>query len=748
MNEYTGWVLDVYPNETGVVVWLLDEAGQRRALKHEFPSSFYVAGDFPELRRLWAYLRQHPGRPTLQRTQRPDLFVGLRDVMEVRATYPLVLQKLFRDAVERFPGLDYYDADIPPTLCYAAVHNVFPLARCRIAADDAGFIQTVTPLDSPWDIHPPEPPLRTLTLMPDSDPAHRSPTRLCVSNGRGEIAVPLEPAAELLSTVHSLLRRHDPDLVLTRWGDTWLFPLLLDIQRQTKVLYFNPNRDPDRRPRRLRANSYFTYGQVVYRGQQVHLFGRWHIDMANAMMYAEYGLPGILEQARVTGLPVQEIARKSPGAGITAMQMLTALRRGVMVPHQKQQTEQVKTALDLIHADRGGLVYQPLVGLHYDVAELDFTSMYPSIMARFNISPESMARPGDAPSAPSLGQAEPAADGLVPATLRPLLAKRLAIKGELAGLNPLDCRYKSLKARAAALKWLLVVCFGYLGYKNARFGRIEGHEAVTAYGREMLLRAKEAAEDLGYTVLHMYVDGLWLSHPDGAAVHLDAVVEDIVRRTGLPICLEGVYRWIAFLPSRQDERVPVANRYFGVFRDGSFKVRGIEARRHDTPPFIAQAQLGLLEVLSAAGNASLAERLPAVVEHLRHSLDALREGRVEPSALLVSHRVSRPVEAYKARTPAARALAQLQAAGKRLEPGQRVRFIYIRSEPGVWAWDLPEPFDRGRVNMERYSDLLLRAAAALLQPLITEAALRRWVNGDGEQLRLQTGGRRMVSEGG
>jgi DNA polymerase-2 len=103
--------------------------------------------------------------------------------------------------------------------------------------------------------------------------------------------------------------------------------------------------------------------------------------------------------------------------------------------------------------------------------------------------------------------------GLVPRTLRPLLVKRIAIKEHLAGLTALDCRTPALKARAAALKWLLVVCFGYLGYKNARFGRIESHEAVTAYGRDCLLRAKEAAEDLGYEVLHMYVDGLWVKKP-------------------------------------------------------------------------------------------------------------------------------------------------------------------------------------------------------------------------------------------
>ena len=57
---------------------------------------------------------------------------------------------------------------------------------------------------------------------------------------------------------------------------------------------------------------------------------------------------------------------------------------------------------------------------------------------------------------------------------------------------------------------MLVTCFGYLGYKNARFGRIEAHEAVTAHGRDKLLTAKEISEAAGYTVLHGLTDCLWL----------------------------------------------------------------------------------------------------------------------------------------------------------------------------------------------------------------------------------------------
>ena len=98
------------------------------------------------------------------------------------------------------------------------------------------------------------------------------------------------------------------------------------------------------------------------------------------MSFGEYGLEGAMEQARVTGIGVQEMARKSPGAGITAMQMLTALRNNIMVPVQKQQVEGTKTLSELIRADHGGLIYQPLIGLHGNVAQIDFSSMYPAIM--------------------------------------------------------------------------------------------------------------------------------------------------------------------------------------------------------------------------------------------------------------------------------------------------------------------------------------------------------------------------------
>ena len=743
--EYAGWLLDVYASpvqepgvqdpegsaQGGVLLWLLGEDGERRLLHQPFSITFYIAGPEPGLRAVRRFLENQPIPLSVLPAERRDLF--RREplpVLAVRVAQPGAQPRLFKQVLARFPDLTYYDADISLPLRYAAAHGVFPLAHCRVSASKDGQVESITALDSPWDIDPPPPPVRTLTVKPDSNPFHSPPSCLDIRSGRCDYRLSLEPERAFLVGLRAILQRHDPDLLLTSWGDTWLLPYLLERARQ-RGIPLPLNRDPGQPVLRREARSYFSYGQIIHQGQQVHLFGRWHLDIFNAMLFHDYGLDGVYELARVTGLPVQVAARSSPGTGISAMQILTALRQGILVPWHKQQAEHPKTALDLLHADQGGLVGQPIVGLHHDVAEIDFISMYPSIMVRFNVSPETAGSSQSlARTAFKLKPMEAELPGLVPQTLRPLLEKRLALKNQLAFLPRWHPNYKRYKARASSHKWLLVTCFGYLGYKNARFGRIEAHETVTSYGREALLRAKEAAEEQGCTVLHLYVDGLWLSKPGGAAVaDFQPLLDEIVERTGLPVALDGIYRWIAFLPSRQDPRLPVANRYFGAFRDGSLKLRGIEARRRDTPPFIAQAQMAILQELSGSYSGS-PESLPAgkILSLLRARLQMLRAGRLPLEDLLVAQKLSRVVDEYRTPSPVARAVVQLEEAGKSVRPGQVVRFLYTRGKPGVHAWDLPEPPEPAGIDVERYSTLLLRAAGTVLSPFgISEERLRSWL---------------------
>jgi DNA polymerase-2 len=732
--ERTGWLLDVFDDpHDGLVLWFLGEDGGRYRLHQPFQVRFYAAGDAARLRALEEHLHSQPVAVRLEHIQRRDMFVEQPvDALQVEVQQTAAQPSLFNDCANLFPDLTYYDADLLLALRYGAATGVFPLAYCAASWREDGRLLAIRALDSPWELDPPAAPLRILSMEPDANPSHTRPGSLHLRAGGRDYSLALTPERPFLHNLRAILESYDPDLLLTNWGDTWLLPYLLDLARRWEIP-LPINREPGRGVARRGERTYFSYGQVIHRGQQVLLFGRWHIDQCNAMLWGDYGLEGVLELARVTGLPAQTAARVSPGTGISSMEILTALRQDILVPWHKQQAEGKRTALDLFYSDQGGLVYQPLLGLHRDVAEIDFISMYPSIMVHFNISPETIgSHSPSAENVPALGLSiDREHTGMVPQTLKPLLDKRIALKGRLAELPAWDPRRRRYKVYASAHKWLLVTCFGYLGYKNARFGRIEAHQAVTAYGREVLLLAKEAAEAQGCTVLHLYVDGLWVSRPGASRVaDFQPLLDEIAARSGLPIALDGIYRWVAFLPSRRNERIPVANRYFGVFQDGSLKVRGIEARREDTPPFIVQTQMEMLEILAQAPDAdALPDYLPMALARLRRSLNDLNTGRLALEDCLVTQKVSRTLEEFRTPSPAAVALAQLQAAGKSLRPGQRIRFLYLRGEPRVQAWDTPDLPPVAALDTARYRTLLLRAASTILQPLgMDETLLRDWMS--------------------
>jgi DNA polymerase-2 len=732
MIEACGWLLDMYDDHRDdLVVWLVGTDGSRLRLHQPFPITFYAAGATSQLRALWRWLESQPVVVKLERRERRDLFQEQPvTVLSVEVQHTAEQPHLFRKVAQSFPGLVYYDADLQLSLRYAAATGTFPLAYCRVSAEEGGLLHSIQALDTRWDLDPEPPPLRVMHLEPDADPNHQPPKALKVRYEHSTWTLSLETARPLLINLNALLEKHDPDMLLTGWGDTWLLPKLVELSRQAGIP-LPLNREPGREIVIKPERTYFSYGQIIYKGRQMHLFGRIHIDRRNAMLWGDYDLEGTFESARVTALPIQVAARVSPGTGISSMETLTAMQNGILVPWHKQQVEKPKTAIDLLQRDQGGMIYQPLVGLHASVGMVDFISMYPSLMVKCNISPE-------VPPPTRLGVSE-YPPGLVPLTLAPLLEKRITLKHRANSLPHWDPRRAKDKARSQAYKWLLVTCFGYLGYKNARFGRIESHEAVTTWGREALLTAKEAAEDLGYTVLQMYVDGLWVQQAGKTKPEeFNPLLEEIAARTHLPVGLDGVFRWVAFLPSRVDSRVPVPNRYFGIYQDGTFKVRGIDVRRRDTPEFIGDVQMEVLRTLGRAEQADeLDELVPETMKVVRRRLMQLKTGRVPLEKLLVTQKLSRALDAYKDPSPAARAAAQLEALGKHIRPGQRVRFLLLRGQPDVHAWDLPTRPDPRRLDYAYYKELTLRAAGNIFQPMgVSEEKLRRWVDEQGVELGL------------
>lgn len=733
----TGWIFDTYPTPTGMVVWIVDEAGRCHRLVDPFQPIFYAAGSPQTLRALAVDLARMRLAEPVRMTRRQEFWTGEpRDVLEFVLLNPEHQPALLRRLAVPRPEITLYDCDLSPALSYCHTRGIFPLAKVTASQEPAGResrtadstqdirhgIWRYQVNGSAWDLDYPEPPLTVMALTCQGDERGRGAPlgklRTLATACEGDETVIEEGDPEsLLHELNTLIRRFDPHVIVTDWGDAFLVPALLALSRHTRIP-LELDRDMVHRRIKSAGRSYFSYGRVVYQAPSYPFFGRWHLDSRNSFILTETRLAGLMELSRLSKVPVQKMARTSPGSAISMMQLDRALSDGILIPWKKGEPERWKTAWDLLVADKGGLVYQPITGLYENVAEIDFASMYPAMMVRHNISPETVdcsCCPDNA--APEIGYSTcRRRDGLVTRTLRPILARRQALKrlrNAAAGLA--RERYDQ---RQTALKWILVTCFGYLGYKNARFGRIEAHETVTAYAREKLLAARTLAEDRGFRVLHAIVDSLWLAKPGTTEAEVQDLCRTIREAVGIEINLEGIYAWVSFLPSRVDPNVSVANRYLGVFRNGVQKVRGIDLRRSDTPPLVAEAQQRMVDILAEAdGLSGFAARIPRVLEVLVEYAWRLRDGQVRLEELVIKRTVSKNAGEYKTNSQIGLASRQMAACGVAVHPGERVRYVMSDVDAGdveerVRAAPLLTPDTP--YDTEKYVELLCRAAETLL----------------------------------
>ncbi|POO76417.1 DNA polymerase I, partial [Bacillus sp. MBGLi97] len=63
------------------------------------------------------------------------------------------------------------------------------------------------------------------------------------------------------------------------------------------------------------------------------------------------------------------------------------------VPFRKRDAEGLRSISELKACDKGGMIFQPEPGVYERVHQIDFTSLYPSIIVKYNLSPETIEHP-------------------------------------------------------------------------------------------------------------------------------------------------------------------------------------------------------------------------------------------------------------------------------------------------------------------------------------------------------------------
>ncbi len=522
--------------------------------------------------------------------------------------------------------VELYNVDVRQDQRYLAEHNLFPCGD----GDDSRFSPDFAV------------PLTSLKLQLCGDPSlprDISISRIEIQNGRKRR---LQGAERMvLCDLLDLIKSHDPDLILCPLADTWIPIIVRKAKRYglectiSRSGFFKP----------MASRSYWSYGKVSHKEGALIPEGRILIDTARSFVYAESGLKGILMASRLSGLSPNLTARFTPGTLISSYEVFEALRRGIAVPFRKRDAEDHRNISELRDCDKGGMIFQPDPGVYEAVHQIDFTSLYPSIIVKYNLSPETIQ--------------DPEQKGFLSTVLTSLLNLRIETKRRKK-INPDYAGIDSI------LKWMLVTCFGYTGYRNAKFGQIQVYERITGISRELLMQIKELAEGMNFRVLHGIVDCLWVIGEPIAGFK-----EAVEKETGIQTEVDS-YDWIAFLPMA--DGFGAYNRYFGRLSTGKMKIRGVMARKGDTPEYVRKMQQELFEIMAGTRNREELRRVqPQAREVRRRYVEELAGADVDIRELAIHRRVSRL--SYSRRCAEAFAVAAHLKQGISLAPGMEIGYV-------------------------------------------------------------------------
>ena len=470
-----------------------------------------------------------------------------------------------------------YNVDLIPEQKYFFDHDIFPLGLFEVTDDDNSVLLWKSKSDGvgSTDYHLPyfkkihiklnfpkgkiiksTDELNSISIVQynDSNSINKNKIHTIELSDKSE--------KKLLKELIKIVQDIDPDFIFTEDGDSFTFPYLIH-RAEINGIDLCLSRDNDislTKPER-KGNSFFSYGRTYFKPSTIKLFGRIHIDKSNTFtIRTGSDLEGLFEISRLCRMPLHEGSRASIGRCLTSLHLYNATKRELLIPWKPILFEHPKNMLELFLADRGGLILEPEIGLHEKIAEFDFVSLYPNIMLKRNVSAETILCDCcfDNPKfrVPELNYHICNKKGLIPEALEIVLDKRLRYKN-LKNKTSNPVLQDIYDKRQSSLKWILVTSFGYLGFSNAKFGRIDAHIAVCAFARNILSQTMQIAEDMNFDVLHGIVDSIWVKNKNSAVKNdYFKLKETIKNETGFDISFEGVYKWIAFLPSEINSHLP------------------------------------------------------------------------------------------------------------------------------------------------------------------------------------------------
>ena len=760
----TFWLLDLnhetYQGKSSIWLWGITHDGKRVLVTDSnYRAYFYLLpreGQDPE--HLRKSLEEEKPHPTIENAtiEKKKLLAEERFVLKVFCRNPEFLERAARDTLKKTGAAATYEEKLRSAIKYQYDFGIKPCqwyevdtSSSTIDPKDYSVQETLAATDHPKPIAEEEPPrldLFSFSLLSVSKTGAPSPIRDPIqiigwrsSKAENEVLqTKADSDDETIREFGGHVSKTNPDFVLTFEGNSVHWPYLVKRADKTKTplrvgrdggpphqslyghysligranvdllnfaddLYAVKNKTIEDVAKYLGIGlssqnpidetAYFEHWSNL--NQRKNLVKNVEEQTEAILKIGQEAIDYVIQMSTLSGLPPDQVIAAAVGFRVDNYLMMETHDLGQLIPSRMEQP---------IIPYKGAIVLEPKIGLHDNVASLDFSSMYPSLMIKYNISPDTLVTGKETddifqvPEVKHRFRKDPS--GFYRIVLTKLIDARKTTKAELKRTSESDPRYTLLKAREKAVKVMTNAVYGYAGWAGARWYSKEVAESAAALGRETINRAISIAKSLGLTVFYGDTDSLFVNYEEKLVQKFQ---NEIDRQLGLEINLSEVYKRILFTEAKK--------KYAGLRIDGKIDVVGLEAVRGDWSNLARDVQNTVLRMV-------LEDAKPArAAAYVKNLTSDLRSKNLPLSAYVIWKTLTKPVADYEVNAPHVEAAKKMAKEGWSVTAGDKVGFV-ITKNPGK-LYQKAEPYYRVSTDDIDYDyyvhNQIVPAAARILE---------------------------------
>ncbi|MCY3854086.1 MAG: DNA-directed DNA polymerase I [Thaumarchaeota archaeon] len=384
--------------------------------------------------------------------------------------------------------------------------------------------------------------------------------------------------------------------------------------------------------------------------------------------------------ARIAKMPIDDISRIGVSQWIRNILYYEHRQINAIIPRrdelEKRSANVLSNAINKDKKFRGGLVVDPIEGIHFNVVVMDFASLYPSIIKIKNLSYETVRCVHEECKLNKITETNHWActkkNGLTSSIIGSLRDLRVNYYKHLAKV--VSQKQQLYLTISQALKVILNASYGVMGAEIFPLYFLPAAEATTAIGRYTILETIKKCKENSINVLYGDTDSLFLKNPNNEQIKF--VIDSAKKEHNVDLEIDKIYRYVALSNRKKN--------YFGVTKDGKVDVKGLTGKKSHTPRFIKTLFQELLKILSQIKSINDFENAKIQISSkISECAKLVLSKKISLNELAFNVMISKSTSEYVKTIPQHIRAAKLLETVREVKKGDIISYVKIISKPGV-----------------------------------------------------------------